>query len=70
MTPDLAKLPVGAIVAQLTCDPIGRDDLARYADASGDSNPLHLDPAFARKAGFEDVIVQSVSRQQRRIACA
>jgi acyl dehydratase len=26
--------------------------LAAYAEISGDSNPLHLDPDFARKIGF------------------
>lgn len=60
MTPDLAELPVGAIVAEIVGDPVGREDLARYAAASGDSNPLHLDPAFARKAGFDDVIVHGM----------
>jgi acyl dehydratase len=60
VTPDLAKLPVGVVVAELECGPIRREDLARYAAASGDSNPLHLDPAFARKAGFDDVIVHGM----------
>lgn len=60
MTPDLAALPVGALVAEIVCEPLGREDLARYAAASGDSNPLHLDQAFARKAGFDDVIVHGM----------
>eukprot|EP01035_Chromulina_nebulosa_P067411 gene67411-biopygen49506 len=34
--------------------------LAAYAEASGDTNPLHLDPAFAQKAGFADVIVHGM----------
>lgn len=60
MTADLSELPVGAIVAERVYAPLGREDLARYATASGDSNPLHLDPSFARKAGFDDVIVHGM----------
>ncbi|HUO53938.1 MAG TPA: MaoC family dehydratase [Rhodoblastus sp.] len=32
--------------------PFSSDELVRYAQASGDSNPLHLDAAFARGFGF------------------
>lgn len=60
MTADLAAAAVGTVLAERTFEPLGREDLARYAEASGDSNPLHLDPAFARKAGFEDVIVHGM----------
>jgi acyl dehydratase len=34
--------------------------LARFAAASGDRNPIHLDTAVARRAGFDDVIVQGM----------
>ncbi len=30
----------------------GMDDLRRYAIASGDDNPIHLDPELARQAGL------------------
>lgn len=43
-----------------TFGPIGRADLLRYAQASGDMNPLHLDPAAARRAGFPDVIAHGM----------
>jgi 3-hydroxybutyryl-CoA dehydratase len=40
--------------------PIGRADLLRYAQASGDMNPLHLDAEAARRAGFPDVIAHGM----------
>jgi acyl dehydratase len=51
---------VGDLIAEYDTGPIDREMLARYAEASGDSNPLHLDAAFARKAGFPDVIVHGM----------
>ncbi|MFM7718468.1 MAG: MaoC/PaaZ C-terminal domain-containing protein [Actinomycetota bacterium] len=35
-------------------------DLAAYAEASGDRNPLHLDEAFARSVGFPSVIAHGM----------
>ena len=40
--------------------PITRETLARFAAASGDGNPLHLDSAAARAAGFDDVIAHGM----------
>lgn len=50
----------GDCVAQFVSEPISADMLRHYADASGDSNPLHLDRSFAQKAGFDDVIVHGM----------
>lgn len=33
------------------------EDLAEYADLTGDANPLHTNPDYARRAGFKDVII-------------
>jgi NAD(P)-dependent dehydrogenase (short-subunit alcohol dehydrogenase family)/acyl dehydratase/putative sterol carrier protein len=33
---------------------------ARYAAASGDRNPIHVDKAFAQSAGFKDVILHGL----------
>ena len=33
----------------------------RYADASGDHNPIHLDPEYARAAGLPGVIVHGLA---------
>ena len=57
---DLATAEPGSLVAEYDTGPITRPMLAQYAEASGDTNPLHLDPAFARKAGFPDVIVHGM----------
>jgi len=51
---------MSAILAEYETGPISREMLAAYAEASGDLNPLHLDPAFARQAGFADVIVHGM----------
>jgi acyl dehydratase len=32
----------------------------RYAKASGDNNPIHVDPVFAKNVGFKDVILQGL----------
>jgi meromycolic acid (3R)-3-hydroxyacyl-[acyl-carrier protein] dehydratase HadB len=37
-----------------------REDVAAYAEASGDRNPLHLDDGFARSVGFPGVIAHGM----------
>lgn len=44
----------------LQAGPITRDLLKQYRDVSGDPNPLHIDPAAARLAGFPDVIAHGM----------
>jgi acyl dehydratase len=39
---------------------ISREDVRAYAEASGDHNPLHLDDAAARAAGFPGVIAHGM----------
>jgi len=60
MTGSLKFAAVGTVVAQRTFPALDREDLRRYAEASGDQNPLHLETAFARGAGFDDVIVHGM----------
>lgn len=39
---------------------VTREDVAAYAVASGDRNPLHLDDDFARSVGFDGVIAHGM----------
>jgi 3-hydroxybutyryl-CoA dehydratase len=60
MNAPLQDLKIGSIVAEAAYGPIDREQLRDYAEASGDTNPLHLDTAFAQRAGFDDVIVHGM----------
>jgi len=40
--------------------PLTRADIARYAGASGDFNPIHIDEAFAKSAGFPSVFAMGM----------
>jgi acyl dehydratase len=60
MTLPLRDRTPGSVVAEAVYGPFDREQLRRYAEASGDTNPLHLDPQFARQAGFDDVIVHGM----------
>jgi acyl dehydratase len=61
-----------------------REQIAAYAEASGDHNPIHLDDAFARSVGLPGVIAHGLlqmgilavvaeeaagTRALRRLAC-
>jgi acyl dehydratase len=39
---------------------VNREDVKRYADASGDQNPLHQDDEFARSVGFPGIIAHGM----------
>lgn len=43
-------------ITAATTKPVTRVQIARYAGAVGDFNPIHLDDAFAAKAGLPSVI--------------
>jgi acyl dehydratase len=46
-----------------------REDLVRYAEASGDRNPLHLDDEAARRAGFPGVIAHGMLTMGHLATC-
>lgn len=60
MAINLDAMNIDAVVAEYSPPPSTPDDLARYARASGDLNPLHLDLDFARKAGFDNLVVHGM----------
>ena len=43
-----------------TTYPVTRADLVAYAEASGDSNPIHQDAEVARSVGLPDVIAHGM----------
>lgn len=45
------------------------EDLATYAELSGDRNPLHQDDAVARAAGFDGVIAHGMFTMGHLAAC-
>jgi len=54
-----AALSVGSVLPERTFE-ITRADLKRYADASGDQNPIHQDEAFAISVGLPNLIAHGM----------
>lgn len=57
---DPATVKVGDSLPELAKDPIAREDLRRYAAASGDPNPMHLDDELAKSAGYPGVFAHGM----------
>jgi acyl dehydratase len=51
---------VGAELEERTLPPVNRDQLRRYAEASGDPNPIHLSDEAAEAAGLPGVIAHGM----------
>ena len=51
---------VGEELAPLVKPPITLEQLHRYAEASGDHNPMHLDEEAAHRVGLDSVIAQGM----------
>ncbi|WP_261568165.1 MaoC/PaaZ C-terminal domain-containing protein [Frankia gtarii] len=57
MTQDDSATPGGsATLSERTRGPVTRVQIARYAGAVGDFNPVHVDDEFARASGLPSVI--------------
>lgn len=59
MAPQRTALAVGEALPAIS-KRITQEQLHRYADASGDHNPLHLDPDFAAKTQFGGTIAHGM----------
>ncbi len=51
---------VGETLSPLVKPAITQEQLRRYADASGDHNPIHLDEEVARSVGLDGVIAHGM----------
>lgn len=56
----IADSSIGQSLSLLIKPPIEQEQLQRYAVASGDHNPIHLDPAAARRVGLDGVIAHGM----------
>jgi acyl dehydratase len=68
VTRGLADVSAGEELPQLR-RVVTREDVAAYADAGGDRNPLHLDDGFARSVGFDGVIAHGMFTMGHMAAC-
>jgi 3-hydroxybutyryl-CoA dehydratase len=60
MTPvKLEELSVGTVLPELQRR-VTQERINLYAAASGDYNPIHLDPDFARKSGLDGTIAHGM----------
>ena len=57
---DARTVTIGMELLPLVKGPITREDLKRYAAASGDPNPMHTDEEFARNAGYPGVFAHGM----------
>lgn len=58
--PTFATVRVGDELAALQLPPVDRTNLALFAGASGDHNPIHIDVDFAHRADMPDVFAHGM----------
>lgn len=59
-TMDLENVMPGMELGEVVYGPLEREDFVRYANASGDDNPIHQDEAYAQKAGAPTVFAMGM----------
>ena len=57
---DYTSAKIGEFLPELKLEPVSRTNLALYAGASGDHNPLHIDTDYANQIGLPDVIAHGM----------
>ena len=57
---DITNILVGHEIPETIIEPLQQQDLIKYAKASGDYNPIHLDKNFANNIGLDNVIVHGM----------
>ena len=57
---DITNILVGHEIPEVIIEPLQQQDLIKYAKASGDFNPIHLDKNFANNIGLDNVIVHGM----------
>jgi 3-hydroxybutyryl-CoA dehydratase len=50
----------GMELGEVIYGPVTREDFVRYADASGDDNPIHQDEEYARRSGAPTVFAMGM----------
>ena len=57
---DYKSARIGEFLPELKLEAVSRTNLALYAGASGDHNPLHIDTDYANEIGLPDVIAHGM----------
>lgn len=58
--PDPKSIEPGFEFEEAVFGPLGREDIKRYADTSGDDNPIHQDEDYARRSGAPTVFAMGM----------
>ena len=60
MSKNIGEFNVGDSISALNIDRVSRRSLKRYAKASGDYNPIHINEDFAQESGLPNVIAHGM----------
>src|SRR5688572_6745258 len=54
----MSRFKAGEVLFETELAPAGRERVAKFSQGTQDPNPIHVDDAFARQAGFASVLQQ------------